>query len=39
MSRQFANAVYYPSWMVYKNKPPSTLKLEVITHVFYAFVG
>jgi chitinase len=39
MSTSFVNAVYYPSWMVYKNKPPSSLQLQVITHIFYAFVG
>jgi GH18 family chitinase len=33
------NAVYYPSWMVYKGKPPSSMQMQAITHVFYAFVG
>ncbi|KAG9250753.1 glycoside hydrolase superfamily [Emericellopsis atlantica] len=34
----FANAVYYPSWKVYKGKPPSSLDVRVATHAFYAFV-
>lgn len=33
------NGVYYPNWLVYKNKTPATLDVENITHVFYAFVG
>ena len=33
----YTNAVYYPNWQVYKNNPPSSLNLEVISHVFYAF--
>ncbi|KAI5457742.1 glycoside hydrolase superfamily [Mariannaea sp. PMI_226] len=33
------NAVYYPSWRVYKDKPPSSLDIASITHIFYAFVG
>lgn len=39
MSGQYANAVYYPSWRVYKERPPSSLDVSSITHVFYAFVG
>ncbi|KAI9158907.1 Chitinase 1 [Paramyrothecium foliicola] len=39
MTSSFVNAVYYPSWMVYKDKPPSSMQLQAITHVFYAFVG
>ncbi|KAL7946767.1 glycoside hydrolase family 18 protein [Trichoderma barbatum] len=35
----FMNGVYFPSWMVYKNKTPATLDVANITHVFYAFVG
>ncbi|KAF4982658.1 hypothetical protein FZEAL_1765 [Fusarium zealandicum] len=38
MSR-YANAVYYPSWRVYKERPPSSLDVSAVTHVFYAFVG
>lgn len=38
MSQARVNAVYYPSWRVYKGKPPSCLDLSVTTHVFYAFV-
>lgn len=33
----FTNAVYYPSWRVYRQQPPSALSLGHITHVFYAF--
>ncbi|KAF7559432.1 hypothetical protein G7046_g4714 [Stylonectria norvegica] len=39
MALQYANAVYYPSWRIYKNKPPSCLDTKAITHIFYAFVG
>ncbi|KAH8651151.1 glycoside hydrolase family 18 protein [Xylariales sp. PMI_506] len=31
------NAVYYPSWKVYKGYPPSTIPLQDVTHIFYAF--
>ncbi|KAL7935602.1 glycoside hydrolase family 18 protein [Trichoderma chlorosporum] len=37
--RSYMNGVYYPNWLVYKNKTPATLDVENITHVFYAFVG
>ncbi|KAL7783605.1 glycoside hydrolase family 18 protein [Trichoderma ceciliae] len=37
--RPFMNGVYYPSWLVYKNKTPATLDVDNITHIFYAFVG
>ena len=37
MASQKINAVYYPSWRVYKDIPPSKLPAEKITHVFYAF--
>lgn len=33
------NAVYYPSWHVYRDKPPSSMDLASITHIFYSFVG
>ncbi|UNI14736.1 Chitinase [Purpureocillium takamizusanense] len=33
------NAVYYPSWKLYDGKPPSIVQAEVVTHVYYAFVG
>ncbi|KAI1206571.1 glycoside hydrolase family 18 protein [Annulohypoxylon truncatum] len=33
----FLNTVYYPSWRVYKGFPPSTLQLNCIDQVFYAF--
>ncbi|KAF5020365.1 hypothetical protein F66182_7614 [Fusarium sp. NRRL 66182] len=39
MSGQYINAVYYPSWRCYKERPPSCLDTASITHVFYAFVG
>lgn len=36
--KDLVNAVYYPNWHVYKAKPPSSLNLKYITHIFYAFV-
>ncbi|KAF2498760.1 hypothetical protein BU16DRAFT_304393 [Lophium mytilinum] len=33
----YFNGVYYPNWRIYKNQPPSSLNLDVISHVFYAF--
>lgn len=30
------NAVYYPNWKVY-DTPPSSLEIDKITHVYYAF--
>jgi GH18 family chitinase len=36
--RLYTNAAYYPNWRVYRNQPPSSLKLGVLSHVFYAFV-
>lgn len=38
MPSSVVNAVYYPSWKVYKGKLPSGIDLSVATHVFYAFV-
>ncbi|KAF7594564.1 hypothetical protein BBP40_008831 [Aspergillus hancockii] len=35
---EYANAVYYPSWRVYSGQIPSSLKLSVISHVFYGFL-
>ncbi|KAI2778726.1 glycoside hydrolase family 18 protein [Daldinia loculata] len=32
------NAVYYPSWRVYKGFPPSSLQLDCVNQIFYAFV-
>ncbi|KAI0846247.1 glycoside hydrolase family 18 protein [Daldinia vernicosa] len=32
------NAVYYPSWRVYKGFPPSSLQLDCINRIYYAFV-
>ena len=37
MASGYINAVYYPSWRVYKGFSPSKLQLELVTHVFYAF--
>ncbi|KAK3376924.1 glycoside hydrolase superfamily [Lasiosphaeria ovina] len=37
-SLNYINAVYYPSWRVYKGLPPSSLRLDCVTHVLYAFV-
>lgn len=39
MAATYVNAVYYPSWAVYKEKPPSSLDVANITHIFYAFMG
>ncbi|KAH6949361.1 glycoside hydrolase superfamily [Fusarium venenatum] len=39
MPAQSINAVYYPSWRCYKERPPSCLDVSSITHIFYAFVG
>ncbi|KAI9737139.1 MAG: hypothetical protein M1834_000732 [Cirrosporium novae-zelandiae] len=33
----FVNAIYYPNWHIYKQRPPSSLNLQFITHIFYAF--
>ncbi|KAE8356293.1 glycoside hydrolase [Aspergillus coremiiformis] len=35
---KYVNAVYYPSWQVYCGETPSSLKLSVASHVFYAFL-
>ncbi|KAI0378725.1 glycoside hydrolase family 18 protein [Hypomontagnella monticulosa] len=32
------NGVYYPSWRVYKGYPPSSLELEYVNKIYYAFV-
>lgn len=32
------NAVYYPSWRIYRGEKPSGLNVQKITHVFYAFL-
>ncbi|OPB40957.1 GH18, chitinase [Trichoderma guizhouense] len=39
LNRSYMNGVYYPNWLVYKDKTPATLDVDNITHVFYAFVG
>ncbi|KOS20825.1 Chitinase 1 [Escovopsis weberi] len=36
---QYMNAVYYPSWAIYKDKTPGTLDVSSVTHVYYAFIG
>jgi len=33
----YHNAVYYPNWRIYRKQPPSTLNLDAISHIFYAF--
>lgn len=38
LNRSYMNGVYYPNWLVYKDKTPATLDVDNITHVFYAFV-
>lgn len=37
MPYQVINAVYYPSWKIYKGHAPSELQAQYITHIFYAF--
>ncbi|GAW22771.1 hypothetical protein ANO14919_123140 [Xylariales sp. No.14919] len=34
---QFINAVYYPSWRVYRGRGPSSLQLQCANRVYYAF--
>jgi len=34
----YVHGVYYPSWAIYSGKPPSSMRLDCITHIFYAFV-
>lgn len=36
-SSRFVNAVYYPSWRIYRQQPPSSMNLAYATHAFYAF--
>lgn len=33
----YINAVYYPSWKVYRNHRPSDIIAQSITHIYYAF--
>jgi chitinase len=33
----FVNAVYYSNRQIYKQRPPSSLRLDVISHIYYAF--
>lgn len=35
---QFINGVYYSCWRVYKGHAPSSLQLDAISHVYYAFI-
>ncbi|KAI1859955.1 uncharacterized protein JN550_011766 [Neoarthrinium moseri] len=37
-SHQFINGVYYPCWRIYRGHAPSSLQLDAISHVYYAFV-
>ncbi|KAI9894685.1 MAG: hypothetical protein M1814_002041 [Vezdaea aestivalis] len=37
MRPRHVNAAYYPSWRVYREHYPSSLSLEPISHLFYAF--
>lgn len=39
MATNYVNAIYYPSWAVYKESSPASLNVEDVTHVFYAFIG
>ncbi|CAJ2506788.1 Uu.00g079740.m01.CDS01 [Anthostomella pinea] len=34
---RFINAVYYPSWRIYRGLAPSSLQLDSINRVFYGF--
>lgn len=34
----FVNGVYYPCWRIYKGHAPSSLQLDAVSHVYYAFV-
>lgn len=33
----FVNGAYYPNWRIYKQETPSSLPLNFISHVYYAF--
>ncbi|KAJ5245835.1 Glycoside hydrolase superfamily [Penicillium chermesinum] len=33
----YTNAAYYPNWRIYRNQPPSSLRLGFISHLYYAF--
>ncbi|KAL7267346.1 hypothetical protein RUND412_010073 [Rhizina undulata] len=35
--RLLINGAYYPNWRIYKNQPPSSLALNMMSHLFYAF--
>jgi hypothetical protein len=35
----WTNAVYYPSYRVYRGDTPAQLNYNCISHVFYAFAG
>ncbi|KAI0156672.1 glycoside hydrolase family 18 protein [Hypoxylon sp. FL1284] len=37
-SHPFINAAYYPSWRVYKDFPPSSLQIDYINRILYAFI-
>ncbi|KAK0648196.1 glycoside hydrolase superfamily [Cercophora newfieldiana] len=38
MNTERINAVYYPSWRVYRGITPATLNVKCITHILYAFI-
>ena len=38
-SLYYCNAVYYPSWRAYRQQAPSSMNLERISHIFYAFAS
>lgn len=33
----FVNAAYYPNWRIYREQPPSSLRLGFVSHIFYSF--
>ncbi|KAI9843394.1 MAG: hypothetical protein M1837_006420 [Sclerophora amabilis] len=33
----FVNSVYYANWRIYRNERPSSLRYDIISHVYYAF--
>ncbi|KAL1634156.1 hypothetical protein SLS56_002459 [Neofusicoccum ribis] len=37
-AQDFVHGAYYPSWKIYRKKAPSCMNLDIISHVYYAFV-
>lgn len=35
--RHYVLGAYYPSWKIYKGSKPSDLRIDELTHVYYAF--